>query len=279
MTSKGIYLNPNKTWTDLRVHAQRSPFYQRMRKRVLVIGGSVTGLTSAWLLLDLGYDVTIISNCYAPAVPSITGQIAGALWEYPPAVCGQHADQASMEKFKPWSLISRNVFEDLVLGFRDDDHGITLRMANFFFTKRLDHPDMHGQLQKLKEIKKVRIPKYKHDPGLIEYHSVPPEADVIDAYQHEAPVGAVIETLDLPLKGDLFDQEDKLLARYGADAISNATGLCAIELAHDPAVYPVRGSLLHVKNDRKRFPKITKILAQVTSTHMAIPVEVICWLP
>ncbi|KAG8216170.1 hypothetical protein J3R82DRAFT_8176 [Butyriboletus roseoflavus] len=79
MTSKGIYLNPNKTWTDLRVHAQRSPFYQRMRKRVLVIGGSVTGLTSAWLLLDLGYDVTIISDRYAPAVPSITIKKTGYL--------------------------------------------------------------------------------------------------------------------------------------------------------------------------------------------------------
>lgn len=51
MTPSGIYLNPNKTWTDLRVRAQRSPFYQSMQKRVLIVGGSVTGLTSVPLQL------------------------------------------------------------------------------------------------------------------------------------------------------------------------------------------------------------------------------------
>lgn len=49
------------------------------KKRVLVIGGSVTGLTTAWALLDAGYAVTVVSDQWAPATPRITGQIAGAL--------------------------------------------------------------------------------------------------------------------------------------------------------------------------------------------------------
>ncbi|KIJ60927.1 hypothetical protein HYDPIDRAFT_97707 [Hydnomerulius pinastri MD-312] len=284
MPSRAVYLNPNKTWTDLRVRTERSPFFQRTNKRVLVVGGSVTGLTSAWLLLDLGYDVTVISDRYAPATPRVTGQIAGALWEYPPAVCGQHTDQSSVEKSKPWSLISRRVFEDIALGYRDDDHGVSLLMANFFFTKRLNHPEMHGQFQKMKEIEKIRIPGFRYDPALIEEHCIPPEANVIDAYQHEAPVidtdaylvwlkelvtdkGAILETLEAPIEGDLFDQEYSLLRQYHADAILNATGLGANELAGDPTVYPVRGSLLRVKNDGRCFPKITEVLA-VSNTDL-----------
>ncbi|KIY64183.1 hypothetical protein CYLTODRAFT_457421 [Cylindrobasidium torrendii FP15055 ss-10] len=61
-------------------------------KRVLVVGGGVTGLTSAWALLDAGYKVTVISERWANFEQRITSQIAGALWEYPPAVCGKHTD-------------------------------------------------------------------------------------------------------------------------------------------------------------------------------------------
>lgn len=50
--------------------------------RVLVIGGSVTGLTTAWSLLDAGYAVTVVSDQWAPATPRITGQVAGALFVY-----------------------------------------------------------------------------------------------------------------------------------------------------------------------------------------------------
>lgn len=50
--------------------------------RVLIIGGSVTGLTTAWSLLDAGYAVTIVSDQWAPALPRITAQVAGALFVF-----------------------------------------------------------------------------------------------------------------------------------------------------------------------------------------------------
>ncbi|KAL4249980.1 hypothetical protein AB1N83_013864, partial [Pleurotus pulmonarius] len=58
-------------------------------KRVLVVGGGVTGLTTTWALLDAGYDVTVVSEKWASLSDRITSQIAGALWEWPPAVCGK----------------------------------------------------------------------------------------------------------------------------------------------------------------------------------------------
>lgn len=65
-------------------------------KRVLVVGGGVTGLTvsntnsrplikplitlqNAWALLDAGYSVTVVSDRWASLEDRITSQIAGAL--------------------------------------------------------------------------------------------------------------------------------------------------------------------------------------------------------
>jgi D-amino-acid oxidase len=55
------------------------PLSGQSKRRVLVIGGGVTGLTSAWTLLDAGFGVVVISDKWAPALPRITSQIAGAL--------------------------------------------------------------------------------------------------------------------------------------------------------------------------------------------------------
>ncbi|KAK7691479.1 hypothetical protein QCA50_004878 [Cerrena zonata] len=63
--------------------------FSNAHKRIIVIGGGVTGMTNAWALLDAGYEVTIISDKWASLEDRITSQIAGALWEYPPAVCGK----------------------------------------------------------------------------------------------------------------------------------------------------------------------------------------------
>ena len=50
-------------------------------KRVLVIGGGVTGLTTAWALLDAGFGVVVLSDQWAPATPRIVSQVAGALYD------------------------------------------------------------------------------------------------------------------------------------------------------------------------------------------------------
>jgi D-amino-acid oxidase len=63
--------------------------------RALVIGGGVAGLTTALCLLDRGVAVTIVAESLAPDVTSI---VAGALWEWPPAVCGYHQNRP------PWNV-------------------------------------------------------------------------------------------------------------------------------------------------------------------------------
>ena len=43
-------------------------------------------------------------------------------------------------------------------------------------------------------------------------------------------------------------------------AIVNATGLGSYELAGDTTMYPLRGALIRVINDGKKFPKVTEAL-------------------
>jgi D-amino-acid oxidase len=63
------------------------------------------------------------------------------------------------------------------------------------------------------------------------------------------------------ISGDLLKQEDDLLAKYRADAIINATGLGAYDLAADSTVTPLRGALIRVINDGSKFPKLEEALA------------------
>ncbi|KAF9016612.1 FAD dependent oxidoreductase [Hymenopellis radicata] len=250
------------------------------RKRILVVGGGVTGFTSAWALLDAGYDVTVIAERWADPKNRITSQIAGALWEFPPAVCGKHTDVISLYNSKRWCMTAYRVFDKLQeIMPRSDylDHGVQMRMANFFFDQKMENMPDRGQLDKYEEIvSQSDIKGVRRDSNIVNEHEVNQKAGVVDAYQHLAPVidtdaymhwlrfvlvckGAIMETRRI--NGDLLHQEEELLAEYGADAIVNATGLAGLELAGDSSVYPLRGALIRVVNDGSKFPKVTEALA------------------
>jgi D-amino-acid oxidase len=42
-----------------------------------------------------------------------TSQIAAALWEYPPAVCGQHTELVSLHNSKRWCMIAYHIWNAL----------------------------------------------------------------------------------------------------------------------------------------------------------------------
>ncbi len=74
---------------------------------VLVIGAGVSGLTSALCLRRRGFEVTVIADRFAPQVTSV---VAGALWEWPPAVCGHHHDEVALQARQG---LVRDVLRDL----------------------------------------------------------------------------------------------------------------------------------------------------------------------
>ncbi|KAK0486107.1 hypothetical protein IW261DRAFT_778991 [Armillaria novae-zelandiae] len=128
----------------------------------------------------------------------------------------------------------------------------------------------------MREIEASCVQGFVRDPDLIAKHAVNQNAGVVDAYSHLAPVidtdaymvwlhdmveakGA--ELITRRIEGDLLDSEAKLLEAYGAVAIVNATGLNSFEAAGDKSCYPLRGGLIRLVNDGKRFPKVTEALA------------------
>jgi D-amino-acid oxidase len=243
---------------------------------VLVVGGGVTGLVTSWVLLDKGYHVTIVAKEWASYTKEqrLTSQIAGALWEYPPAVCGQHTDSISLLHSKKWSLVAYDIWSAIA---NDPDlsraSGVRMRRSDFFFRYPLEHSAT--QFKKMLEIKNSRILGFNRDPNLAQERGINPDYGVVDAYEHLAPIidtdqamtwlmevvkskGAQLITETIV--GDLLDQEDELRQRFGADIIVNATGLAGSELAGDNTCYPIRGGLIRLINDGKDFPKINDAL-------------------
>ena len=232
-------------------------------KSVLVIGAGVSGLTSALCLARRGFGVTVVADRFAPRVTSV---VAGALWEWPPAVCGQHQDAASLGRAKGWSETSYRVFAGLA---RDAGTGVFLRPVTFYF-KRPIQEDAR-QREKVEEYKD-KVGRFRHDAALIAEHGVNPELGFRDAYTHLAPMvdtdvylrwlldealRAGCRVVEETVVGSLRGQEETLLRRHRADAIVNCAGLGARELAGDRVV-PLRGALIRVRNDGVAMPRITE---------------------
>ncbi|KAF2638697.1 hypothetical protein P280DRAFT_374754, partial [Massarina eburnea CBS 473.64] len=244
---------------------------------ILIVGGGVTRLVNAWILLDQGYRVTILSKEWASygKAQRLTSQIAGALWEYPPAVCGQHTDSISLQHSKRWSMITYHIWDAIAAcpGLAELS-GVQVRVADAFFPVPIEEdPD---QLSKMLEIMSGGVRGFRRDPGIIKERRVNPAYGAVDAYEHLAPVIDTDACMDFLKKlvtakganlitrtiiGDLFDQEGSLRAEYSVDVLVNSTGLSSAELAGDASCYPIRGGLIRVINDGINFPKVDHALS------------------
>jgi D-amino-acid oxidase len=232
-------------------------------RSVLVIGAGVSGLTSALCLRRKGFSVTVIADQFAPRVTSV---VAGALWEWPPAVCGHHRDEGSLARSKRWCETSYEIFAELA---RDPATGVFLRPVTFYFNRPIEEDRAHRQ--KMVELaSKVR--QFRHDPALIVENHVNTDLGLRDAYAYLAPMidtdvympwllaevqRAGCRIIQRKLVGPLREQQEYLTQFYGADAIVQCAGLGARELAEE-SMYPMRGALIRVRNDGKAMPRITQ---------------------
>ncbi|KAI1330771.1 FAD dependent oxidoreductase [Xylariaceae sp. FL0255] len=230
--------------------------------------------TSAWVLLDRGYRVTILSNAWVNDENRLTSQIAGALWEYPPAVCGQHTNAISLAHSKRWCMVAYHIWDAIAASpSLSEETGVRMMPADFFFPNMVEEDD--HELGKMREIMASGVRGFYRGSDIIEDRSVDPDYGAVDAYEIMAPIidtdkamywltgfvqrkGAklVTETIN----GDLLDREESLRARFGADVIINCTGLQGYTLAGDKTVYPIRGGLIRVVNDGTDFPKVKAAL-------------------
>ncbi|KAI1656295.1 FAD dependent oxidoreductase [Daldinia decipiens] len=261
-------------WKDI------SPMGQPLRQpsskspHVLIIGGGVTGLISAWVLLDKGYRVTIVSSAWVNDEQRLTSQIAGALWEFPPAVCGQHTDKISLAHSKHWSMTAYHIWDGIAsIPALSEASGVRMMPSDFFFPEPVESDK--AQVSKMTEIMASGVRGFYRGADIIDERGIDPSYGAVDAYELLAPVidtdKAMVWLTELveskganlvteTIRHDLVEIEDTLRARFEADAIVNCTGLQAQELAGDESVYPIRGGLIRVINDGTDFPKVDAAL-------------------
>ncbi|WTW93494.1 FAD-binding oxidoreductase [Streptomycetaceae bacterium NBC_01309] len=229
----------------------------------LVLGAGISGLTSALALVERGFRVTIVAERVSP---DIVSAVAGALWEWPPAVCGQHDDVRSLERSKSWCVESYREFTKLAAM---PDTGVFVRPAVFYLRRPLEQdPPERRKTEEMRD----HVEGFRHDAALVRENLVSPEAGAVDAYSFRAPTidteaylqwlldrvrraGCVLVTRRIG--GCLSERAPELRASYGADVVVNCSGLGALRLADDNLVFPLRGALLHVVNDGRRTPRIT----------------------
>ncbi|MBG9856029.1 FAD-dependent oxidoreductase [Bacillus wiedmannii] len=231
------------------------------KSKVLVIGGGVVGLTTALILQNEGHQVKIVTEKLAPEVTSV---VAGALWEWPPAVCGNHQDETSIKISKEWSLLSYKIFSELS---RCKESGVYMRDVTFFFKNLIESNPK--DFEKMNELKQ-HVQNFRHDVSLIQEKGVNQTMGIKDAYTllapmidtdtymkwlHEKVVKLNCEIILKKIVGNLEQQEEKLKAEYQVDVIVNCTGLGAIELTDDEMT-PLRGALVRIVNDGNHFPKL-----------------------
>ena len=227
-------------------------------KKILVIGAGVSGLTTAICLREAGFNVVIAADCFAPSVTSV---VAGALWEWPPAVCGHHGAPRSLERSKEWCMISYDKFKQMHADFGDQVTGIYLRDVYFYFKDVLENqPADLGKMNELKD----KVDGFER--GL---HIVKDSIDlnfqggIKDAYKHMSPMvdtdvymkwllqyaqNIGCEIVQEKITVNVVEHEQELLDRFNAKAIVNCAGLGSIVTTGDPSMHPLRGALVRVKN-------------------------------
>lgn len=108
--------------------------------------------------------MTVVAKEFASPVSGkrITSEIAGALWEWPPAVCGGVMNEESLERAKVWCTDSYTKFVEMAM--RAEETGVFMKQSVFYFKDKVeDNPD-----HKAKMIELSHLPGFQHDENLIE---------------------------------------------------------------------------------------------------------------
>ncbi|KAI9690050.1 MAG: hypothetical protein M1822_009932 [Bathelium mastoideum] len=262
---------------------QASPLQEPTKDsaHVLVLGGGVVALTTAWTLLDRGIKVTVLSKewaSYGDDSP-ISSQAAGALWKCLPLECGPQAVTANLATNQKWTLESYKVYNALA-NMPECNGIIETRPCTIVTTGPIEgNPTMSNKLDFVKK----NLSGYQRGSDLFEKYQINTQhaGGLSEAYEYTAPVinvdramkfltdlvtskGAILKTGTI--EGDLLDQESQLLDEHQADAIINAMGLGAGAAAADSNAYGLHGALLRLVNDGTHFPVVRNALI-VSSTR------------
>ena len=104
--------------------------------------------------------MTVVAESFAPRVTSV---VAGALWEWPPAVCGYHRDVVSLRRSKVWC---RTSLRDLQRACAEPAGDGRLRQTGDILLQAADRRGPRSICVKMEELKH-EVGGFRHDPALI----------------------------------------------------------------------------------------------------------------
>lgn len=157
------------------------PEEKKMVHRVLVVGGGVTGLTTALRLSqrkapDESQQFTKVTLLAERTTAETVSVIAGALWEFPPAVCGMHGNQLSIMRSEQWCVTAYEAFRQIAedgyaLDFSISDTaknlptGVHMRPVDFYFGMPIESDRIERlKRDKLLELQQVQKKIYGFRP-------------------------------------------------------------------------------------------------------------------
>jgi len=209
-------------------------------RRAAVIGSGIMGLTTARLLQDRGWSVTVYSKAFPPHT---TSNIAGGQWSPTSVFDEARATPEFLAQYKDAARIAHHSFQNFV----GSGYGVSWK-ENYFLNSRRVPPSESYYLRELPELfaSVAELEPHEHpfsspfvyrvvtmliEPGLFLRRTM---TDVRDA-------GGQFVIRD-------FGDRSELLA-LAEPVIVNCTGLGAAALFGDSELVPVRGQLVFVPPD------------------------------
>jgi D-amino-acid oxidase len=248
---------------------------------IIVIGGGIIGLTTALNLLENKYKVIVISEKYALGYLDIVSQVAGALWEIPPAVCGSHNDDENdnIEYLTKLAINSYKKFKEIYNRYGYESTGIREHNAYYFFKDKIKIDKTDKEYVKRKNIKEF-INKYSDMRDFekdfdevkkdLHLNKIEIKDEYKDGYRYKSFVIDTNKYLNwlmekikneggILLNGKIenFDKDtfEKLKNKYNSDIIINCTGFASkeiddkLEIKDKYKMKALRGFLIHIENN------------------------------
>lgn len=198
-----------------------------MKKKALILGCGVIGLTSGIRLLEEGYEVEIVA---ANIPPDTTSNIATAYW-YPFRV-------NPPEKVLPWAAFTYKKYMELC-----KIPNIGLGIFNFvqIFDHKVEDPFWKPAVSDF-----IRVGKDELPPGYVDGYIAPIARIETPVYMQYL----VDKFKESGGKITKLDKEIETIEEISGDMglIINCSGLGAGKIFNDKEVYPIRGQLVKTTN-------------------------------
>lgn len=187
-----------------------------------IVGGGVSGLTTAVSLLEAGWDARIIAK---DTWESCVSRVAAAVWTT--------TDQEPQESVRRWAIASRRRFAEIC---QDPGSGVVpLRQRELECVD--PGPRWWESTPYTRRIRPDELPA-GYAAGW-----------EIDGFMVEPPLYLTWLTSRMEsLRGSITIAEVERLEDVDGDAIVNCTGLGAATLVGDDTMYPIRGQVVAVAN-------------------------------